>query len=54
MTDKDFLQWLHDRLVIQHGEDPRFDYMYKLRAIINKTSEGKETPNTASQTTKYV
>ena len=50
MSDKEFLQWMHDRLQHRHGEDPHFDYMHKLRAIIDSTPEDKVTPNIASCT----
>ena len=35
MSDKDFLQWIHDRLVEKHGENPNYNYMHRLRKIIN-------------------
>ncbi len=44
MTDRDFLIWIHERLVNVHGENPLFDYMWKLRAVIESTPEDKETP----------
>lgn len=37
MKDRDFLIWLHERLIFVHGEDVNYDYMHALRAIINKT-----------------
>ena len=46
MYDKDFLQWIHDRLEFQYKENPRVDYMLKLKAIINATPEFQLTPNT--------
>jgi hypothetical protein len=36
-TDKEFLQWIHDRLINVHGENEHFDYMHKLRAVIDRT-----------------
>ncbi len=36
-TNTDFLRWLHERLEHIYGEDPRVDYMIKLRRL----SEGK-------------
>lgn len=45
MTDKKFLQWIHDRLHYQHGEKVDVDYMHKLRAIINSTPDDQITPN---------
>lgn len=45
MLDKEFLQWIHDRLEFVHKEDHRVDFMYKLRAIIKETPQDKYTPN---------
>lgn len=36
MSDKDFLQWIHDRLVNMHYEKNNVDYMIRFRSIINK------------------
>ena len=48
MKDKEFLQWIHDRLQHQHGENPYVDYMHKLRAIIKETNPEQVTQNVAS------
>ena len=48
MKDKDFLSWVHERLVYQHNENMNVDYMHKLRAIIDATPKDQETPNIAS------
>lgn len=48
MTDRVFLQAIHDRLIRTHGENPNMDYMHKLRAIIRSTPHDRETPNVAS------
>lgn len=48
MKDREFLTWLHDRLVKNHGEPECVDYMHKLRAIIKSTSPDKTTPNLAT------
>lgn len=45
MNDKTFLQWIHNRLVVVHGENSNFDYMHKLRAIIETIPEDQNTPN---------
>jgi hypothetical protein len=45
MKDKLFLKWLHERLEHVHAENPLYDYMHKLRAIINATPEDKISPN---------
>jgi hypothetical protein len=34
MSDTEFLQWVHDRLVMVHGENVFVDYMHRLRRII--------------------
>ncbi len=36
-TNADFLRWIHERLEHIHGEDPRVDYMVKLKRL----SEGE-------------
>ena len=48
MNDKQFLQWIYDRLKHEHGEDYRVDYMGKLRSIIAATPEDRVTPNSIS------
>jgi hypothetical protein len=44
MSDRDFLMWIHERLV-NHGESETVDYMHKLRSIIKATPADKYTPN---------
>lgn len=46
MKDKEFLKWLHERLVNIYNEDPLMDYMHKLRAIIRDTDDDSYSPNT--------
>lgn len=36
-TDREFLIWLHQRLVKVHGERPFVGYMHRLRDIIHFT-----------------
>lgn len=36
-TDREILLWLHQRLVNQHKESHLFDYMHRLRWIIQAT-----------------
>jgi len=48
MNDKQFLQWIYDRLKHVHGEDYHVDYMGKLRSIIAATPEDQLTPNAIS------
>lgn len=43
MKDKDFLEWLHDRLVYVYKENPGYDYMHRLRAIINSIDPEKRS-----------
>lgn len=50
MNDKQFLIWLHERLVRVHSESLYIDYMHKLRAIIDATPRDQETPNDSSKT----
>ena len=52
MKDKEFLEWIRDRLVRFHGEDRNVDYMLKLQSIINATDEDKSTPNIAAALNK--
>lgn len=46
MKDSQFLQWIHDRLKNVHGEDEHYDYMHRLRDVIEnaKKREEPETP----------
>ncbi len=45
MKDREFLIWIHERLHKVHEEDPLFDYMWKLRSIIESTPKDIDTPN---------
>jgi hypothetical protein len=42
MNDKEFLQWVYDRLE-NYGASQYDDYMYKLRVIIRRTPEEQDT-----------
>jgi len=44
LTDREFLIWIHERLVNQYGESPYMDYMHKLRAIIITIPADQVTP----------
>ena len=44
MKDKEFLQWIYNRLVYVHNENELFDYMHKLKAIIEVMPGDQETP----------
>lgn len=35
MSDKEFLQWIYNRLVNVHDEKELYDYMQKLKDIID-------------------
>ena len=35
MNDSKFFQWIHDRLVEVHGENPLYDYVHRLRKVIS-------------------
>jgi dUTP pyrophosphatase len=39
MEDKEFLLWIHNRLVKVHGENENFDYMIRLRSMIKATPQ---------------
>lgn len=41
MTDKEHLQWIYDRLEHVHGENPKVDYMLRLKMIIDSLPEPK-------------
>ncbi len=43
MQDRKFLNWIADRLVHVHGENPNVDYVHKLRRIADNTPEGQES-----------
>ncbi len=45
MNDKDFLQWIYDRLKYQYNENINVDYMSKLKCIIEDYDNDKVTPN---------
>jgi len=34
MTDKEFLNWLADRLVHFYGESPNVDFIHKLKKLL--------------------
>ena len=36
MANKEFLQWIYDRMVNVHQENPYVDYMWKFKEIIDK------------------
>ena len=36
-ADRNHLEWIYERLVHVHGEDPYYDYMLKLKEIINNS-----------------
>jgi hypothetical protein len=35
MTTSDFLLWIHGRLVNVHGENYHYDYMHRLREVVD-------------------
>ena len=39
MSDAQFLQWIYDRLQHIHKENPSYDYMIKLRTLIERLDE---------------
>ncbi len=36
MKNKEFLQWIYNRMVNVHKENPNVDYMWKFKEIIDK------------------
>jgi hypothetical protein len=51
MSDKQFLKWIHARLIEKHGENPSVDYMNKLNCIAESLDESRCTPNVFSHKT---
>lgn len=45
MKDREFLAWIHQRLVHTHNENELCDYMHKLRCIIASIPPEQSTPN---------
>jgi hypothetical protein len=43
MTDKEFLLWMWERLIVVYRENPSYDYMRKLRAIAESIPENQVT-----------
>ncbi len=41
LDDKQFLQWIYERLACVHKENTAFDYMHRLRAIVELMPEGR-------------
>ena len=39
MTDKEFLNWIIDRLIYVYNESPHVDFIHRLRNIANKSEE---------------
>lgn len=48
MTDKEFLQWIFNRLKNVHGENPNLDYMRKLKSLIDKNEWVRFNPSDKS------
>ena len=38
MNDREFLEWIRNRLIDIHGENPNFDYMLRLKDVINNAN----------------
>ena len=36
MSDKEFLEWIYNRMINVHHENPNVDYMLKFREILTK------------------
>ena len=53
MTDREFLMWIHERLVHEHKEREMVDYMHRLRVIImNLPGKQVSTNFTGADTTE--
>ena len=50
MNDKEFLQWIHDRIVHRYGENKNMDFMHRLRKIITTTGNNITTESADIQT----
>ena len=48
MNDRDFLIWLHERLVNIHGENDCYGFMHRLRNIIANTPAAQKSPAVVS------
>ena len=53
MRDKEFLKWIHNRMIHVHNENPNVDYLHKLRSIIDFIDEDVTTPNICSKGEMY-
>lgn len=43
MEDSEFLQWIHNRIVHQYGEDKDIDFLIRLRTIIANQAEQEKS-----------
>lgn len=43
MKDKEFLTWLHDRLVCVYHEDPNTDFVRKLKFVTDRIPKDQDT-----------
>jgi hypothetical protein len=43
MTDKDFLQWIHNRLIYVYRENENVDFLHRLRKIISEQETKNES-----------
>ena len=53
MKDKEFLQWMLDRLAQVHDENRDIDYMLRLKCIIESYDKDKITHNLSNPSTLY-
>lgn len=35
--DSEHLEWIYNRLINHHGENPQYDYMLRLKQVIENT-----------------
>ena len=47
MTDRAFLQWLHERLIYVYGESPQTGFCLRLRRIVEMCVHEDYDPDTS-------
>jgi hypothetical protein len=43
MKDKDILEFIYDRLLNVHGENENYDYMHRLKSILERSDNSQST-----------
>ena len=47
-TDKEHLQWIHDRIVEVYGENENIDFLHRMRKIIDKQDTELNLPDVSN------